>query len=304
MCIRDSTSRDGVIPLSFQSDIAGPMTRTVEDAARIFNVVAGYDPADPYTEAGRGQKEDDYTTFLDAQGLAGARIGVLRELVNTDDADAEVIEVFEQALVDLQRLGAEIVDPLEIAPLQELQSGGGGCSTFRYDMSQYLASLGDEAPIRDVLEVLETGEYSEYVEGRIQRSSDSSLETPREWDPPCLPYAENPGRQGYKDGVVAAMDAADVQAIVYPTWTNPPAPLETASEDYRGDNSQIVAPGTGLPAGTVPMGYTRGTLPAGLQILARPYQEGVIFRLAYAYEQGTAHRRPPEGFPTLLLPPG
>ena len=171
------------------------MTRTVEDAARIFNVVAGYDPADPYTEAGRGQREDDYTTFLDAQGLAGARIGVLRELVNTDDADAEVIEVFEQALVDLQRLGAEIVDPLEIPPLQELRSGGGGCSTFRYDMSQYLASLGDEAPIRDVLEVLETGEYSEYVEGRIQRSSDSSLDTPREWDPPCLRYAENPGRQ-------------------------------------------------------------------------------------------------------------
>ena len=85
------------------------------------------------------------------------------------------------------------------------------------------------------------------------------------------------------------------------TATNPPAPLETASEDYRGDNSQIVAPGTGLPAGTVPMGYTRTTLPAGLQILARPYQEGVIFRLAYAYEQGTMHRRPPDGFPTLLL---
>jgi len=298
------TSRDGVIPLSFQSDIAGPMARTVEDAARIFNVVAGYDPADPYTEEGRGRKADDYTAFLDAQGLAGARIGVLRELVDTDDADSEVIEVFEQALVDLQRLGAEIVDPLDIAPLRELRSGGGGCSTFRYDVAQYLASLGDEAPIRDVVEVLETGEYAEYVEGRIRGSLNSSLDPPSEWDPPCLPYAENPGRQAYKDAVVAAMDAADVQAIVYPTWTNPPAPLETASEDYRGDNSQIVAPGTGLPAGTVPMGYTRGALPAGLQILARPYQEGVIFRLAYAYEQGTAHRRPPDGFPTLLLPPG
>ena len=222
--------------------------------------------------------------------------------MDTDDADAEVIEVFEQALLDLQRLGAEIVDPLDIAPLQDLRSTGGGCSTFRYDVAQYLASLGDHAPIQDVLEVLETGEYSEYVEGRIQRASDSSLDPPSDWDPPCLPYAENPGRQAYKDGVIAAMDAANVQAIVYPTWTNPPAPLETASEDYRGDNSQIVAPGTGLPAGTVPMGYTRGTLPAGLQILARPYQEGVIFRIAYAYEQGTAHRRPPDGFPTLLSP--
>ena len=298
------TSRDGVIPLSFGADIAGPMARTVEDAARIFNVVAGYDPADPYTEAGRGQKADDYTAFLDAQALTGARIGVLRELVDTNDADAEVVEVFEQALADLRRLGAEIVDPLDIPPLRELRSGGGGCSTFRYDLAQYLASLGDRAPIRDVSEVLETGEYSEYVEGRIRGSLRSPADVaPEDRDPPCLPYAENPSRQAYKDGVVAAMDAADVQVIVYPTWTNPPAPLVTASEDYRGDNSQRVAPGAGLPAGTVPMGYTRGTLPAGLQILARPYEEGVIFRLAYAYEQGTAHRRPPDGFPSLLAPP-
>ncbi|MCZ6917877.1 MAG: glutamyl-tRNA amidotransferase, partial [Gemmatimonadetes bacterium] len=83
-------------------------------------------------------------------------------------------------------------------------------------------------------------------------------------------------------------------------WTNPPAHLDNAMEEYRGDNSQIVAPATGMPAGTVPMGYTYGNLPAGLQILARPYDEGVIFRLAYAYEQGTEHRTPPEGFPTLL----
>ncbi len=277
------------------------MARTVEDAARIFNVVSGYDPADPYTEAGRGQKADDYTAFLDDDGLVGTRIGVLRELVDTDDADPDVIAVFEQALADMARLGADIVDPLDIPPLRELRSSGGGCSTFRYDVARYLESLGDAAPIRDVAEVLETGEYSEYVEGRIRGSTRSSADVPPEQcDPPCLPYAENPGRYAYKDGVVAALDAANVDAIVYPTWTNPPAPLETASEDYRGDNSQIVAPGAGLPAGTVPMGYTQGTLPAGLQILARPYQEGVVFRLSYAYEQGTTHRHPPDGFPTLL----
>ena len=200
------------------------MARTVEDAARVFNVVSSYDPADPYTEAGRGQKADDYTAFLDDDGLVGTRIGVLRELVD-----------------------------------------------------------------------------SEYVEGRIRGSTRSSAVVPPEQrDPPRLPYAEKPGRQAYKDGVVAAMDAANVDTILYPTWTNPPAPLETASEDYRGDNSQIVAPGAGLPAGTVPMGYTQGTLPAGLQILARPYQGGVVFRLAYAYEHGTTHRHPPDGFPTLL----
>jgi amidase len=95
------------------------------------------------------------------------------------------------------------------------------------------------------------------------------------------------------------MDAAGVDALVYPSWLNPPAPIHRAREEYRGDNSQRVAPATGLPAITVPMGYSYGNLPAGLQILGRPYAEGLLFRLAYAYEQGTGHRRPPEGFPAL-----
>jgi Asp-tRNA(Asn)/Glu-tRNA(Gln) amidotransferase A subunit family amidase len=95
------------------------------------------------------------------------------------------------------------------------------------------------------------------------------------------------------------MDAADVEALIYPTWTNPPAHLDKADEEYRGDNSQLVAPATGMPAASVPMGYTADGLPAGLQILARRYDEPVIFRIAYAYEQWTRHRRPPPGFGPL-----
>ena len=298
------TSRDGVIPLAFDRDIAGPMTRTVEDAARIFNVVAGYDPADPYTEAGRGRKEADYTTFLDTNGLQGARIGVLRELVNTDDADTAVIAVFERAVQDLQRLGAVIVDPFEFPSFREHRSARNGCQRFRYDMHQYL-STRDNAPIQDVMEVLETGQFSPYVEARIRRNQRGSTEiAPEDRDPPCPPYAEHPGRQAYMRDLVAAMDAADVEAIIYPTWTSPPAHLDNAIEEYSGDNSQIVAPATGMPAGTVPMGYTYGNLPAGLQILARPYDEGVIFKLAFAYEHGTKHRKPPEGYPSLLTDSG
>ena len=93
------------------------------------------------------------------------------------------------------------------------------------------------------------------------------------------------------------MDAAGVDAIVYPSWTNPPANIDRGYEDYKGDNSQLVSPDTGLPAITVPMGYTHGHLPAGLQILARPYSEGLLFGLAYAFEQATMHRVPPRGFP-------
>ena len=99
--------------------------------------------------------------------------------------------------------------------------------------------------------------------------------------------------------VVAALDSRGLDALVYPTWTHPPAHLDRPRKEYRGDNSQLVAPDTGLPAVTVPMGYTREVLPAGLQILGRPYAEGMLIRLAYAYEQATRHRRPPALFPAL-----
>lgn len=294
------TSRDGVIPLAFDRDIAGPMTRTVEDGARMFNVVAGYDPADPFTEDGRGKKAADYTEFLDANGLQGARIGVLRALVNTEDADTAVLAVFEQALSDLARLGAEIVDPFVVETLDDHFNGNNFCLRFRYDMHNYLASLGDDAPIRDVMEAFEAGQYSEYIESRLERYGRSPADVaPENMDPPCPPYLQHEGRMSFLRDVVAAMDAAEVDAVVYPTWTNPPARLDRAREDYKGDNSQLVAPATGMPAVTVPMGYTYSVLPAGLQILGRPYDEGVLFRLAYAYEQGTMHRRAPVGYPAL-----
>jgi amidase len=294
------TSRDGVIPLAFDRDIAGPMTRTVTDAARVFNVIAGYDPADPFTALGRGRREADYTTFLDAKGMAGKRIGVLRALVDTEDADPEVTAVFEQALLDLQSLGAELVDPITIANFAAHLDGDYFCARFRYDMHQYLQSLGPDAPLRDVMSVRETGQYSPYIEGGLDYFAANPADVPpRDLDPPCLPFPEHPGRQAFLEDVVAAMDAERLDALVYPSWTNPPAHLDNPDEEYLGDNSQLVAPATGMPAVSVPMGYSYATLPAGLQILGRPYSEGLLFTLAYAYEQATLHRRPPARFPAL-----
>jgi Asp-tRNA(Asn)/Glu-tRNA(Gln) amidotransferase A subunit family amidase len=294
------TSRDGVIPLAFDRDIAGPMTRTVTDGARAFNVIAGYDAADSYTAAGRERLEDDYTAFLDSGALAGKRVGVLRALIDTADADAEVTAVFEQALIDLAAAGAEIIDPFEIGNLDNHLDQDYFCARFRYDMHQYLGSLGAAAPIKDVMEVKASGQYSPYIEDGLDFFGGNPADVhPKDLDPPCPDFSEHDGRQAFLKDVVESMDQANVDAIVYPSWTNPPAHLDNPDEEYLGDNSQLVAPATGLPAVSVPMGYTHGNLPAGLQILGRPWSEGLLIGLAYAYEQKTLHRVPPPGFPEL-----
>ncbi|MDG1708988.1 MAG: amidase family protein, partial [Emcibacteraceae bacterium] len=115
----------------------------------------------------------------------------------------------------------------------------------------------------------------------------------------CMEYPNHEGRNAFKADVVASMDHANVDVIIYPSWTNPPALLSRADEDYKGDNSQIIAPATGLPAVTVPMGFSHGDLPAGLQVLARDYQEDILFTISYAYEQATKHRKAPRRFPEI-----
>ena len=294
------TSRDGVIPLAFDRDIAGPMTRTVTDGVRVFDVVAGYDPADPYTEMGKDRVEPDYTKFLQEDALQGKRLGVLRALVDTEDADPEITAVFEQALLDLEKAGAEIVDNFVIENLDAHMNASNFCVRFRYDMHEYLTSLGDAAPIQDVMDVMENKDYSPYIEDRLKFFGGNPPNVhPQDFDPPCPDYEQHPGRQAYLSDVLTSMNNAEIDAVVYPGWTSPPAPLDKAIEEYKGDNSQLVAPATGLPAVTVPMGYSHGNLPAGLQILGRPYSDGLLISLAYAYEQATQHHVPPQMFPEL-----
>ena len=171
------------------------MTRTVEDGARIFNVVAGYDPADPLTEGGRGKREDDYTIFLKENGLEGAKLGVLRALVNTDDADPDITALFERSLSELSAAGAVIIDDFEIPNLQAHLEGDYFCARFRYDMWVYLRSLGPDAPLHDVIEVLEDGRYSDYVEGGLEFFADYPLDVPPdEWDEPCPTFPNHEGR--------------------------------------------------------------------------------------------------------------
>jgi amidase len=270
------------------------MTRTVEDGVRLFNVVAGYDPADPLTVANK--REPDYREFLNPNGLEGKRLGVLRALVDHDDADAEITTLFDKAITDMTAAGATIVDPFVIDDFIEISEAMPSCGRFRYDVGQYFKTL-DNPPLLDVNDVLETGEIADESRDDFDWYAEYPLDVrPDDWQEPCLTWPNHPQRNQLLANTIDAMDAAGVDALIFPTWSNPPAHIDRAVEEYKGDNNQWLAPDAGLPAVTVPMGFWQDRLPAGLQFLGRPYAEGILIELAYAYEQKTKHRRPPDGF--------
>ena len=288
------TSRDGVIPLAFDRDIAGPMARTVEDGVRLFDVIAGYDPADELSVPAK--REANYLDFMNADGLRGKRIGVFRSLIDHADADPEIKAIFFRAVDELQAAGATIIDPFAITDFETLSESIGGCPRFRYDMWRYLNTLEDP-PFVDVNEVLAAGAYAPETESAFAYFSQGQLDVPPDqWEPPCPTWPNHPQRNQLLANTIAAMDGFAVDAIVFPTWSNPPARIDRGREDYRGDNNQQLVPDAGLPAVTVPMGFLQIGLPVGLQIVGRPYAEGLLIEMAYAYEQATRHRRPPAGF--------
>jgi len=291
------TSRDGVIPLSFDRDIAGPMARTVEDGVRIFNVIAGYDPRDPLTELDK--RETDYRMFLKPDGLDGKRIGIFRTLVEQENADPEIRSLFLDAVAELETAGAIIVDPFVIEDFEQISEAIPFCGRFRYDVGQYLQTL-DTPPLRDVNQVLATGEIADETRNSFGFYAQFPLDVPPdEWDPPCPTWPDHPERNQLLENTVSAMNSANVDVLVFPSWSNPPAHIDHATEEYLGDNSQQLVPDAGLPAVTVPMGFWQGRLPAGIQFVGRPYSEGILFETAYAFEQKTKHRRPPPGFRAL-----
>ena len=291
------TSRDGVIPLNFDRDIAGPMARTVEDGVRLFDVIADFDPNDPLAEPNR--REDSYLEFLDAGGLQGKRLGVLRSLVDQEGADPEIKQIFEEALASIDGAGAEIVDPFSITDFRSLSDSIPFCPRFRYDVARYLRTLLSQ-PVSDVNVLLESDEVSDEARSRLTFYSEFPLEVPPdEWEEPCMTWPNNPLRNQLLQNVIAAMNAAQIDGIIFPTWSNPPAHIDRGVEEYAGDNSQLLAPDAGLPALTVPMGFWRDHLPVGLQIVGRPYSEGILIEMAYSFEQATLHRRPPPGYAEL-----
>lgn len=291
------TSRDGIVPLLANRDIAGPLMRTVKDTATVFTIIAGYDPKDSVTWHLKGQKKMDYTRHLNINGLHGARLGVLRQLYDTDNADFDVIDLMDQAIKDLRKAGATIIDPFEVERFEALSKATGFCSRFRFDLKQYLRSLGDSAPVKTLDEVFTDKRFLEQSKEAMQWAMSVDVD-PQLQTPPCIDVQGDPRRQQFLHAVIAAMDKHQVDAIIYPSWSNPPRRLADKDSPH-GNNSPVIAPHTGQPAITVPMGFTPEHLPTGLQFIARPYDEHKLFQYAYAYEQATQHRRPPSLFGPL-----
>lgn len=285
-------SREGIAPLFLRNDVGGPMCRTVEDATRLLDVLAGFDPADSLTRHSQGKIPASYLPYLDKNGLKGARIGILRTL-SDKDPDPQVKALFEQAISDLKKLGAEIVDPFEVAEFDSLRKNL-GCSVFHHDINEYLSSLGSKVPVKNLEEIVASGKYSPYIESNLQTHLKSQAFI-KPGATTCSDAYHDAGRIAYRTAIVGAMDTYRLDAVIYPSWNNPPARIGDDA-GYKGDNSQLVAPATGMPAFTVPMGYTYDNLPAGLQFLGRMFDEPTLIRLTYAYEQGTLHRKPPARF--------
>ena len=290
------TSRAGVVPLNNRADIAGPMARSAADAVAVFNVVVGSDPDDAVTANADARRERDYATFLAPGALKGARIGVLRQAYERPGLDSEVVAVFDKAVRDLRAAGATVVDTAIVDSLNALTRGQGGCNPFKYDLERYLAARGEGAPVHTIREVLRSRKFHPSVEARLV-SADSATVAP-EATPGCT-YREEVVKPRVRAAVNRLMDTLRLDALVYPTWSNPPRRIGDLNTPH-GDNSQLFSPTTGFPAITVPMGYTRDAqLPAGMTFFGRPWSEGRLLGLAYDYEQATHHRRAPGSVPPL-----
>jgi Asp-tRNA(Asn)/Glu-tRNA(Gln) amidotransferase A subunit family amidase len=291
------TSRGGVIPLSYLADIAGPMTRTVEDAARVFQVIVGEDPEDPVTARSRGRKIPDYLKALNKNALKGARIGVLHQAYERTNAtvDPEIVQVFAKALEDMKAAGAIIVDPVTVTTPQDQGGGSGGtCRGFKYDLNEYLATRGQNAPVHSYDEIVNSPVFAQIPPSIQQRFRQSGPANPQGPESDAC-KADAASRAAYGAAVTKTMDEMKLTAFVYPTWSQVPRLISEPTRGGDGDNSQTFSPRSGFPAINVPMGFTRNnTLPIGMTIYGRAWDEATLIGLAYAFEQKTHHRHKPQ----------
>jgi Asp-tRNA(Asn)/Glu-tRNA(Gln) amidotransferase A subunit family amidase len=276
------------------------MGRTVTDVARLLDVIAGSDPADPRTAAAVGHIPPTYTAFLEQDGLRGARIGVFRQaLHHPHGADADVAALFERAVADLSAAGALLVDDFMVPGFETLPRPPQTAARAKADWERAFANAGPTFPIRTLAELRDAPAGKRVHPLHAARIAEVAAVTlSPEDDPETLQGRAD--EQRYRDVFTTAMDLARVEALVFPVWTFPPVLNGDRGQTPQGPLT-FIGSATQWPVVVVPMGFVGEQLPMGLQILGPPWSEGRLIQFAYAYEQATHHRRPPASVPALKL---
>jgi Asp-tRNA(Asn)/Glu-tRNA(Gln) amidotransferase A subunit family amidase len=283
------TSIDGIIPLSHSQDVAGPLARTVRDLAIGLDATIGADPADTATRILENRPLPRFVAALDTSALRGARLGVLTAHFGTETDDQEGARVVRSALEKMKARGAEVVD-VTIPDLDSLAGRAGVIDyEFKYDLMDYLAR-SPGAPVGSLSAILEQGLYHAALEQGIRRREANGT---RDSDA----YRAALRRRGeVRDIVVKYLDEHRLDALAYPTVKRKPALM---GEPQRGANCQLSAV-TGLPALSMPAGFTADGMPLGVELLGRPLADARLVAFASDYEQATHPRRAPDTTPPLV----
>ncbi|HEV2665669.1 MAG TPA: amidase [Blastocatellia bacterium] len=291
-------SRSGIIPIAHSQDTAGPMARTVADAAILLGVIAGVDSRDSVTQESAGKSFTDYTRFLDPGGLRGARIGVARKYFGFS---SDVDRLMNDAIEAMKRSGATVIDPVDLAPSKEYEDSELEVLLyeFKHDLNKYLSDLGPNARFRSLKEIIE---FNEKNRGREMPFFGQELFLKAEakgplTSPKYLKALEKNRRLSRTKGIDAVVAKDRLDAIVAPTggpsWTT-----DLVNGDHFTGGSSTPAAVAGYPAISVPAGFIHG-LPVGISFFGAAYSEPALIKLAYAFEQATRHRRAPGFLPTL-----
>lgn len=293
-------SRAGIIPIAHSQDTSGPMARTVSDATILLGAIAGADADDGATEGSRDKAFSDYTQFLDPRGLKGARIGVVRKLFGFSDA---VDRLMDNALEEMKRHGAVIVDPADIETTDKL--GDSELQVLLYelkaDLNAYLMSLGPGAPVHSLEEIIEFNERNRAREmpyfGQdlfIKAQAKGPLTSKEYTD-----ALEKNHRLMRTEGIDAVMEKFQLDALVAPT-AGPAWLTDLVVGDHDVGGSSTAPAVAGYPNISVPAGFVFG-LPVGISFFGRGYSEPTLIKLAYSFEQATRHRRVPKFLHTANL---
>ena len=283
------SSRSGVIPLSSTQDIAGPLARTVTDLAIMLDATVGADPADAITKDSAGHIPKSYRDGLTADGLKGARIGVLRALWGTAPEDDEVAGIVRKALDGFKAQGAEVVD-IAVPGLDELlRDSSVIADEFKFDLMAYLAKQPN-APVKSLSEIIDRGLHHAELDATFRLRNQPEKRDTEHYRQAMVK------RRALRAAVLATLEEHRIDALAYPTLRRKPALI---GEAQGGTNCQLSAT-TGLPAIAMPAGFSTDGLPIGLELLGGAWEEARLLKYAFAWEQASKPRRAPFSTPPLV----